>query len=593
MKRLCLGLGAILLISLTQVGLVNASTNDFTIGAFTANYYLDKDSGGHSTLKTVESITAEFPNIDQNHGIERAIPMSYDGHDTSLNIVSVEDQNGANINYSTYDNNDNLVLRIGDPNVYVHSLKVYVITYTQRDVTKFFADTNSDEFYWDVNGTGWSQPFKYVAARLYIGSGIKDSLTGKQSCYFGVSGSTSQCDIKNQDNIITADTANLGVGGNMTIAVGFKPKTFAAYTETLRDFLTRYSSIISMVFCLAILAVIVLLRLTKGKGAPRTTAIVAEYLPPKDADVTLSSVILGKNRSWVAATYVDLAVRHKIKIYELEKKGWGKVNYSLELISTDGLTEAETDVVKALFGSNLVAGSKYEITTGTPDTILFSKLRSAYKKVKNFTKSDNFIFNENKLIYLMIGLIVLSVVVSWGFSVLFISQKTLFVGASFFICVFLAIIDVAIVSTMNPLTPKGRELHTYLKGLELYIKIGEQDRLKVLQSPSGAEKTPVDINDKTMLVKLYERVLPYAVLFGQEKDWVKSLGVYYEQQNTQPDWYVGNTTFNIVMFSSAFSNFSNSATNSSYTSPSSSSSGGSGGGGFSGGGGGGGGGGGW
>lgn len=593
MKRLFLGLGVAFLISFSQVGVVNASVNNFTIEVFKAEYYLDKDSGGHSTLKTVESITAEFPNINQNHGIERAIPMSYDGHDTSLNITSVKDQNGVELNYSTYKSNDNLVLRIGNPDIYVHGLKVYIITYTQRDVTRFFVDTNSDEFYWDTNGTGWSQPFKYIAARLYIGSGIKDSLASKQSCYFGVSGSTSQCDIKNQDNIITASTRNLGVGENMTIAVGFKPKTFVAYTETFRDFITRYSSIISIVFSLAILVMIVLLRLTKGKGTPRTTAIVAEYLPPKNADVALSSVILGKNRAWVAATYVDLAVRHKIKIYELEKKRWSKVNYNLELISVGGLTKAETDIVKALFGSDLVIGSKYEIITGTPDTILFNKLKSAYKKVKKFTKSDNFIFNEDKLIYLTIGLTVLSVAISLGLGILFISPKTLFVGASFFICVLLAIIDIVVVSTMNSLTPKGRELHTYLKGLELYIKISEQDRLKVLQSPSGAEKTPADINNKTMLVKLYERVLPYAVLFGQEKDWVRVLGVYYEQQNMQPDWYVGNTTFNIVMFSSAFSNFSGSATNSSYTSPSSSFSGGAGGGGFSGGGGGGGGGGGW
>lgn len=593
MKRLFLVFGVALLISLSQVGFVNASANDFTIGAFTADYYLDKDNSGHSTLKTVESISAEFPIIDQNHGIERAIPMSYDGHDVNLNIASVADQNGVSLNYSTYTSNDNLVLRIGDSDTYVHGLNNYVITYTQRDVTRFFADTNSDEFYWDVNGTGWSQLFKSVIARLHIGAGIRDSLTGSQSCYFGASGSSAQCDIENQDNIITANAFDLAAGENMTIAVGFQPKTFTAYTETLKDFMTRYSSIISMIFSLVILGAIVLLRLTKGKGAARTTAIVAEYLPPKDTDVAMSSVIVGQNRSWVAATYVDLAVRHKIKIYELEKKSWGRVNYQLELISNDGLTETETGILSSLFDPKLLPGSKYEIKTGKPDTSLFNKLTKIYTKVKKSAEDKGLIFNVHKLTYIMIGMIVLTVIFSWGFSILFISQKTLLMGLSFFVCMIFAIAEVIIVSTMKPLTPKGRELHTYLEGLKLYIKIGEQDRLKVLQSPAGAEKTPVDINDKAMLVKLYERVLPYAVLFGQEKGWIKALGVYYEQQNMQPDWYVGNTAFNMVMFSNALSNFSTSATNSSFTSPSSSSSGGSGGGGFSGGGGGGGGGGGW
>jgi uncharacterized membrane protein YgcG len=593
MKRLCFGLVVAVLISLAQVGFVSASVNDFTIESFTADYYLDKDSSGHSTLKTVEAITAEFPSIDQNHGIERAIPTSYDGHDVNLDIISVTDQNGVALNYSEYTSNDNLVIRIGDSDTYVHGLNVYVISYTQRDVTKFFADTNSDEFYWDVNGTGWSQPFKYVAAKLHIGSGIKNSLTGKQSCYFGVSSSTDQCDISGQDNVITAETVDVGPGGNMTIAVGFQPKTFAAYTETLKDLVKRYSSVITMAISLVVLIIIVSLRLTKGRGAPRTTAIVAEYLPPKGADIALSSVIVGKPRVWVAATYVDMAVRHKIKIYELEKKGWGRTNYSLELVSADGLTESETDIMKALFGSNLVIGSKYEIQTNTSDLALYRMLESAYAKVKKYAESENFVFNKRKLLYVMVGLIVLSVAQGWIISALFINQTTVLAGLSFFVCAFLAIAGAIVVSTTKPLTLKGRELHTYLKGLELYIKIGEQDRLKVLQSPSGAEKTPVDINNKSMLVKLYERVLPYAVLFGQEKGWTKALGVYYEQQNMQPDWYVGSTAFNVVMFSSALSSFSSSATNSSYTSPSSSSSGGSGGGGFSGGGGGGGGGGGW
>ena len=86
---------------------------------------------------------------------------------------------------------------------------------------------------------------------------------------------------------------------------------------------------------------------------------------------------------------------------------------------------------------------------------------------------------------------------------------------------------------------------------------------------------------------LYERVLPYAVLFGQEKEWTKQLGHYYESTGSQPNWYVGNTSFNAAAFSTGMSGLAQSV---SYASSSSSSSGGSGGGGSSGGGGGGGGG---
>ena len=85
-------------------------------------------------------------------------------------------------------------------------------------------------------------------------------------------------------------------------------------------------------------------------------------------------------------------------------------------------------------------------------------------------------------------------------------------------------------------------------------------------------------------------MLPYAVLFGSEKEWTKQLGKYYEQVGSNPDWYYGQGTFNAAAFASGMSGLSTVASN---VSSFSSSDGGSGGGGFTGGGGGGGGGGGW
>jgi uncharacterized membrane protein len=137
------------------------------------------------------------------------------------------------------------------------------------------------------------------------------------------------------------------------------------------------------------------------------------------------------------------------------------------------------------------------------------------------------------------------------------------------------------------LSQKGRDLVDYLDGLKLYIGIAEEDRIRILQSPQGAEKIHVDINDSVAIVHLYERLLPYAILFGQEEEWIKYLGGFYEKQGIEPNWYLGSGTFNAAIFSSAMNGFSASVADSS------SSSGGSGGGGSSGGGGGGGGGGGW
>src|SRR5690606_29180222 len=137
----------------------------------------------------------------------------------------------------------------------------------------------------------------------------------------------------------------------------------------------------------------------------------------------------------------------------------------------------------------------------------------------------------------------------------------------------------------RPLTARGAEHRDHLKGLREYIRLAEQDRLNYLQSPQGALRTPIATGDKHELIRLNERLLPYAVLFGQEKKWAAELGKYYEDLGENPSWYAGSTAFNAAVFSSSIGGIG-----SSVASSFSSSSGGSGGGGSSGGGGGGGGG---
>lgn len=143
-----------------------------------------------------------------------------------------------------------------------------------------------------------------------------------------------------------------------------------------------------------------------------------------------------------------------------------------------------------------------------------------------------------------------------------------------------------------PLTDKGLVLYRYLEGLKMYIGVAEAERLRMLQSPEGVAKTKINGTDQKQLIKLYEKTLPYAILFGHEKEWNKRLGEYYESTHTQPNWYTGAalTSFSAANFSSAMNSLTTSISS---TGAASSSSGGSSGGGSSGGGGGGGGGGGW
>lgn len=124
----------------------------------------------------------------------------------------------------------------------------------------------------------------------------------------------------------------------------------------------------------------------------------------------------------------------------------------------------------------------------------------------------------------------------------------------------------------------------------MYMQTAEAERLKMLQSPSGRYTEKIDVGDAKQLIRLYEKLLPYALLFGIEQEWIRQFADLYKEQ---PEWFAGDSTmFQATAFTHAVGGFT-SSTNQSFAPPSSSSGSGFGGGGFSGGGGGGGGGGGW
>ena len=560
-----------------------AAVDNLTITDYKIDFQLGRDEDGRSTLKTTEIITAVFPMDDQNHGLERFIPKSYDYHKTSLKIESVKKPDGSKWEYEDTTNNDNVVLRIGDPDKYLHGTHTFVIIYTQRDVTRYFENTNRDEFYWDTNGTGWRVPIERLEVNLTVDQALMAQFTGDKACYIGSFRSSDTCDLSQQGNTFSAVSTSLLRGQNITVSLGFEPRTFGQYQKSLADVIIELWLISVLVFGLTALIPFVWLLVMYGRWKNRKNqlgTVVPEYLPPPDASVATSATLVSNPKASFTAQLLDLAVRHYIKIYEVREKSlFRAAQYEIEIIrSIKDLRDEEQEILNDIF----------------PSTSIGSRL--ALKDLKNnYSVGKKTLDNESKLSNLIENTYDIRHVDPYVRTKFYRVGKWLLVPAVlllnpvFFVASMLAF---GFGHSIRPLTDKGLDLYRYLEGLKLYIGVAEAERIAMLQSPEGAAKVgePVDANDNRQLIKLYERVLPYAVLFGQEKEWNKRIGNLYESSGNQPDWYGGNSAFNALAFSSAMHSFSSAAATSS---ASSSTSGGSSGGGFSGGGGGGGGGGGW
>ena len=563
-----------------------ASTDDFTISSYDMQFELSRDSESRSVLKTTETITAQFPDADQNHGIERAIPSEYAGHTTSLVVNSVTNGDGQPLHYTTKDANDLTTLRIGDADTYVHGAQTYKLIYTQRDVTQFYSDTNRDEWYWDTNGTDWEVPIDHLSVTMKIDPTVNATLDSEPGCYGGAYGASDACTITaTGDDTYSASADNLSAGDNITVVFGFKPGTFAGYQMSTADFIALLlglwqviSVILAVVLGIIFGAVYNRKKYRKAEEQP----IAVEYIPRRDTSVTVASQVITGPRATFTAQLIDLAVRHYISIVQTKEKSfWTGADYTIVIeTNLDELFDEEKEIIRDMFNGLPKVGERIALSSLRENMSYSSRTLDNDKKLKKLvegvygirekTPHASRFFYGWTIVMGIIAVVTLSIplaifaLVLWGFGIF-----------------------------IKPLTDKGLELRRYMLGLDMYIKAAEAERLKFLQGPDTAEKVGYAIDTENVgdMIKLYERVLPYAILFGREKQWSKRLGDYYGQAQSSPTWYTQPGVFNAALFASTLQTFSGAATYSSGAS--SSSTGGSGGGGFSGGGGGGGGGGGW
>ncbi|HUG51938.1 MAG TPA: DUF2207 domain-containing protein [Terrimesophilobacter sp.] len=581
MKRLLVLCSLVLGVVLGAATPASADVNDFQFTSFDGQYQLSTDAEGHSRLTTVETLVAVFPQSDQNHGIRRNLVNRYDGHPTGLRIVSVTDDKGTPRPYETDTEDDALSVTIAADD-FVHGTQTYVITYTQSNVTRYFADTNAEEFYWDTNGTDWEQPFGQVSATVQLADNLVPRLTGQVDAASGGEGANGPAQVaRSGDDTFTFSVQNLGPGENLTFAIGFQPGTF---TPRESGFFAAPWPLLTLLFAAGGLVVglgALVVRITRLRDAPGRGIIIPEYLPPKGVTLLLSALILHRTSKSTAAQIIGLAVTGNLRILEVSGR---KPSYRLEFVTDRGADGDEREFLHALFGTVLTPGEHRNLKKSDQGAI--KKIAALTKRVRSAATTDGY---RRRPPVGTIALVTVAAAFAATGAIVFgaISLDQAFGGlwpAVLMAVAILAAVATGILLFRIPLEPKGTLLRDHLKGLAEYIRLAEADRLRYLQSPQGALREPVATDDLVQVVKLNERLLPYAMLFGEEKRWAAELGRYYEELGTGPSWYAGQGAFNAAIFASSIGAVSTNV------SAAYSSSGGSGGGAVSGGGGGGGGG---
>ena len=573
-------LAGVLLAGLTPSP-AHAGVDDFSFESLDVEYQLGRAEDGTSTLTVVETFVALFPEFDQNRGMRRAIPDSYLGAPLHPELVSITDETGAPRAEET-ESEDGYYSMTSRADDFVHGRQTYVFTYTLQNVTHHFADTGVDEFYWNVNGVEWRQPFGRITARVTMPDDLEAARTGAQACYVGSQGSTQTCAIEDAGGTIAASAENVQPYQTMTIAIGFAPDTF---TEFDPNYLASpWGWLQSGVAVLGLGTALVLAAVTRRRhlrDEPGRPVIIAEYTPPRGIDALESAVLLGRTTKAIPAEVLEQAVVGSIRIEEGPPKWFGGTKLKAVLVDPSLADGDGRMLLPGLFPQGL-PGEEFEF--GRSDT-RFSTTAQKVLKAASAELSSRGLRRKVPLGArawpVVIAILSAVLVLLFGIGAL-AGYVTAWVPILLIIGSVLVVLLVAGMVSRKPLTAAGAETRDHLLGLKEFIEWAEADRIRMLQSPQGAERVRVDVSDPRMKLKLYEKLLPYAVVFGQEKKWAEELAVLYGSGNS-PGWYSGSTGFNAAAFSAGISNLSTSAS-------SSSTSGGSSGGGSAGGGGGGGGG---
>lgn len=576
----------------------SAGVEDFEFESMTVEYSLSRDADGTARLHAVETLVALFPEFDQNRGIVRDIPTNYGRVDIGVDIRSVTDEAGVAVPYqesrwSDYLGDDYVSIALGTDD-FVHGRTTYVIEWTAHDVVGTF-DTGQ-EFYWDVNGTGWAQPFGEVSASLTLSPELRAAATGETACYFGYEGSTERCEIHSTDQGVEIAPLPLGGYQNVSMVVGFEPGTFRAGTPVDQT----WPFVVLPWVLLGVLAlagtVAVLFRRFLWRHAPGRGIIVPEYEGPEELGVMAAAELLGRSRAALPAQIVKLAVDDIARLVEDPDEPEHR-RFRLDLIDVSAAVFSPDDrALKKLFGDKTRDGSS--VVLDRKSRKLGDRVASLAAQARGGLRPRFLSRGERSplrrvifwpafaVLVGAIGLIVLCGIEDVGSPLLSISIPVAIVG-SFLVMGFSG--------KPERRTEKGTAAYEQLLGLRDYLQLAEADRLRVLQSPEGAVRTRIDPHDSAAVVKLYERLLPWAIVWGVEKQWAAELAAHYSEA-TPPS--------SSLQFSSGLSSLANLGTtfaassfattppvsSSSGSGGSSSSSGFSSGGGFSGGGGGGGGG---
>ena len=483
-----------------------------------------------ASLDVSETIDADFD--VPKHGIYREIPIRYavGFHQYALRFQWLGVDDGAGTSYEsavTYEEN-RVRIRIGSANRTLTGPVRYRIRYRVMRAILWEGnrawgaeerDRDRAVLRWNATGTEWGVPIRRCTVTVRLPRELDDSQVVADAW-------TGPYGAKNKDftqrrvdaRTIAFETAALRPGEGITIDVTMPADAVArpGWARELGWWLTD-----NFVYGIVLVTLSICLAgwYFQGRDLPGKGTIVVHYEPPNGLGPAEVGTLIDERVDLhdISAVIIDLAVRGYLKIEEVQSSSWFSSGIDYRFTRRkDGhdLKPFERKLFDKLFdGKTSVLMSDLE-----------TKFYPVIGKVRNdlyrgLSHGGYFDGNPNTVrsTFLIVGLI--AVAAALGLAALI---QVGMIGRVFVLpMVVTGILSAALVIITSRVMPrktqKGRIAWEQIAGLEEYIRRAEVDDIEA-QDRRG----------------IFERLLPYAIIFGLSKRWAKAFADLYTQP---PDWY--------------------------------------------------------
>ncbi|MEI7621274.1 MAG: DUF2207 domain-containing protein, partial [Candidatus Moraniibacteriota bacterium] len=523
-KKIFLTIFAALFLLLPNLSWARGNVTDWYIQDFDSQILVNKDS----SLDITETITADCGMAGGKHGIFRILPtrieIAGEKVQTPVKLLGITDQAGNAYAYQTIKNSSDgtVTWKIGDAKKTVQGVNVYVIHYQVQNAIRF-GGQKFDELYWNLNGNFWDLQIDNLSVTLLFPKEV-DKQTSKVEYYAGNAGSKEKSLAAfqwSQRNVLEFNsTRTLLERQGVTASVTFPKDIFVPYQPSFWDLYGQY---LPFLIPMLILIVTFSVWLRYGKDPVIDKPIIAEYeIPAKLTPLEAGMLMKGGafSNSFITAEIIWLATRGLVSIKETESKFlfFSSKNYTLtrnrKLEVEALLTGAQKKILKNIFKE----GEAVELS---------SLKNSFYRKIGDIAKTSRQDLKNKGLILtkgfnIGIGFGVLGLLFLF-FGFFSFSAAGAFWGFSLIISG-LILIGFAII--MPKRTSKGAQLNWQIKGFKLFMETVDRDRAAFYEKEN-----------------IFEKCLPYAILFGMTSLWIRKMQELYGEQyfaSHIPVWYTGS-----------------------------------------------------